>query len=253
MTARLAGKAAMVSGGSRGIGAAIAKRFAAEGADIVITYVGNPVAAEETVTAIEAAGRRGRAVQANVADPAAARAAVEQAADTLGGGLDILVHSAGISEFAPIADTRQEDYVETYRRHAAINVEGVLATTAAAVPLMRDGGRVMLIGSVNAHLMPFLGTAIYGASKAAAAALARGWARDLGARGILVNTIQPGPIATEMNPDDERDIAKTMKAMTALKRYGRVGEIAALAAFLASDDASYITGATIDIDGGMSV
>ena len=252
MTARLAGKAAMVSGGSRGIGAAIAKRFAAEGADVVITYVGNPVAAEETVTAIEAAGRRGRAVKANAADPAAARAAVEQAAATLG-GLDILVHSAGISEFAPIADTRQEDYVDTYRRHAAINVEGVLATTAAAVPLMRDGGRVILIGSVNAHLMPFLGTAIYGASKAAAAALAQGWARDLGARGILVNTIQPGPIATEMNPDDEREIAKTMKAMTALKRYGRVGEIAALAAFLASDEASYITGVAIDIDGGMSV
>ena len=117
-----------------------------------------------------------------------------------------------------------------------------MSLTAAALPHTRQGGRVLMIGSVNAHQMPFAGTAIYGASKAALAALAQGWARDLGPRGILVNVIQPGPIATDMNPDDDREAVTHMTAMTALKRYGRPEEIAAAAAFLASDEASFITG-----------
>lgn len=126
--------------------------------------------------------------------------------------------------------------------------------TKAALPHMRDKGRILMVGSVNAHQMPFPpGTGIYGASKAAVAALVRGWARDLGPRGILVNVIHPEPIDTDMNPHDEREAVRLMTAMTALKRYGRPYEIAALAAFLASDEASYITGATIDIDGGFSV
>ena len=118
---------------------------------------------------------------------------------------------------------------------------------------MPDGGRIVLIGSVNAHTIPWTGGSIYGATKAAVAGLARGWARDLGPRGILVNVVQPGPIDTDVNPADERDEAKLMKSLTALGRYGRAEEVAAVVAFLASNDASYLTGATIDVDGGLSI
>lgn len=249
---RLEGRTAIVSGGSRGIGAAIARRFAAEGADVALTYVGNADAAGGVVSTIEAVGRKAVAIKADSSDLAASGRTVEQATDTLG-PLDIIVHSAGVSEFIGIAEASVADYVDAYQRHFAVNVGGVVALTAAALPHMRDNGRVIIIGSVNAHQMPFPGTAVYGASKAAAAALARSWARDLGPRGILTNVIQPGPIETEMNPNDEREAVKVMTAMTALKRYGRVEEIAALATFLASDESSYITGTTIDIDGGFSV
>ena len=249
---KLRGKTAIVTGGSRGIGAAIAKRFADEGADVALTYVGNAEAAGRTVAAIEQAGQKGIAIQADASDLKAAAHALEQAIGVLG-ALDIIVHSAGMSEFVALADASPAEYADAYQRHFAINVGGVVAMTSAAVPHMRDGGRIIIIGSVNAHQMPFAGTAIYGASKAAAAGLARGWARDLGPRGILANVIQPGPIETEMNPNDEREVVKTMTAMTALKRYGCVEEVAALATFLASAESSYITGTTIDIDGGFSV
>lgn len=242
----------MVTGGSRGIGAAIARRFADEGADIAVTYVGNPEAASRTVAAIEAAGRKAVAIRADASDPMAAVRAVEQALGVLG-LLDIIVHSAGISEFVVLGEASPAQYADAYQRHFAVNVGGVIAMTSAVVPHMREGGRVIIIGSVNAHQMPFAGTAIYGASKAAAAALAKGWARDLGPRGILTNVIQPGPIETEMNPNDEREAVKAMTAMTASKRYGQVKEIAALATFLASSESSYMTGTTIDIDGGFSV
>ena len=248
----LDGKVAVVTGGSRGIGAAIAKRFAADGADVVVTYVGNKAAADTTVGAIRAVGRRSEAFGLDAADTAASQLVAREIAATFG-GIDIIVHSAGISEFISIAEASEEAYLDASRRHFDVNLHGVAAMTAAALPHMRDGGRVVIVGSVNAHQMPFAGTAVYGASKAAVAAMAQGWARDLGGRGILVNVIQPGPIHTEMNPDDERDVARIMKGMTALKRFGRVEEIAALAAFLASDQSSYITGTTIDIDGGFSV
>ncbi len=248
MNARLTAKTAIVTGGSRGIGAAIARRLAAEGADLVITYAGNDVAAAETVAAIEAAGRRARAIKADAADGAAVRTAIEQAAEFLG-GIDILVHNAGITEMAPAPIASEQ----SYRRQFGINVDGVFIGTTAAIPLMRDNGRILIVGSVNAHTMPFAGGAIYGASKAAVGGLARGWARDLGPRNILVNVIQPGPIDTDLNPADQRDAAVAMTKLTALGRYGRVDEIAALAAFLASDEASFITGAAIDIDGGFSI
>ena len=249
---KLQGRTAIVTGGSRGIGAAIARRFAAEGADVALTYVGNAEAAGRVVSAIKAAGRKALAIKADASDPVATGRMLEQVSGQLG-PLDIIVHSAGVSEFIGLADTSAADYADAYQRHFTVNVGGVVALTAAAVPHMRDNGRIIIIGSVNAHQMPFPGTAIYDASKAAAAALARSWARDLGPRGILTNVIQPGPIETEMNPNDEREVVKAMTAMTALKRYGRVEEIAALAAFLASDESSYITGTTIDIDGGFSV
>ncbi|OYY69530.1 SDR family NAD(P)-dependent oxidoreductase [Sphingomonas sp. 28-63-12] len=247
MSSKLDGKKALVTGGSRGIGAAIALRLAADGADVVITYAGNTAAADQTVAAITAAGRKGLAIQADAADGPATAAAVQQAAAALG-GLDILVHNAGIANFAPIADDTQDNFDKTF----AVNVDGVFAGTKAAVPLISDGGRILIIGSVNAHSMPVPGGAVYGATKAAVAGLARGWARDLGARGILVNVIQPGPIDTDLNPADG-PFAAVLTPHIALGRYGRVEEIAALAAFLSSDEASFITGAAIDIDGGFTI
>jgi 3-oxoacyl-[acyl-carrier protein] reductase len=247
MSHKLENKTALVTGGSRGIGAAIAKRLAADGADVVITYAGNKTAAEATVAAIETAGRKGLAIQADAADPAAVRSAVEQAVKFLG-RIDILVHNAGVAEMAPVGEQSHESYTKQF----GVNVEGVFVGTTAAVPHLSDGGRVIIIGSVNAHDMPFAGGAIYGATKAAVAGLARGWARDLGPRGILVNVIQPGPVDTDMNPADGAH-ADGLRALIALGRYGKAEEIASVASFLASDDASLITGATIDVDGGFSI
>lgn len=247
MTKRLQGKKAFVTGGSRGIGAAIAMRLADEGADVAITYAGNESAANKTVAAVTAAGVTGLAIQADGSDPVAATRAVDAAAAKFD-GLDIIIHNAGIAEFAPI----NTDGRDSFDRQFALNVGGVYSGTTAALPHLRDGGRIIIIGSVNAHDMPVEGGAIYGATKAAVAGLARGWARDLGPRNILVNVIQPGPIDTDLNPADG-PLAQALAPLTALKRYGTADEVAALAAFLASDEASYITGALIDIDGGFSI
>ncbi|MEI9927943.1 MAG: SDR family oxidoreductase [Sphingomonas sp.] len=247
MTYRLEGKRALVTGGSRGIGAAIARRLAADGADVVITYAGNQAAADATIAAIEAVGRKGAAVQADAADPEAVRAAVESAVQTLG-GLDILVHNAGVSG----RGTAENDTLENYERVFGVNVAGVFAGTTAAAPHLSDGGRILIIGSIISHWAPMPGMGVYSATKAAVGALARSWARDLGPRNILVNVIQPGPVDTDLNPADG-EFAKVLTPLTALGRYGKPEEIAALAAFLASDEASYITGALIDIDGGSSI
>lgn len=246
MSNRLEGKKAVVTGGSRGIGAAIARRLAAEGADVVITFAGNHDAANQTVAAITAAGRTGHAVQADASDPVAQAAAIDQAAATLG-GIDILVHNAGVFVMAP-ADQDQGD---SFARGFGTNVTGVHAGTIAAVPHLSDGGAIVIIGSINAHHAIVPGLAVYGATKAAVAGLARGWARDLAGRNIRVNVVQPGPIDTDMNPADG-DFAAMLKQMIPLGRYGTADEVAALTAFLASDDASFITGAAIDIDGGLS-
>jgi len=247
MTAPLADKVALVTGGSRGIGAAIAKRLAADGAAVAITYAASQAKAEAVISEIAAAGGRGMAIQADAAKPEHAAGAVSHAVERFG-GLDILVHNAGVASLAPLPDTDFEEF----RRQFAVNVDGVFAATRAAADHLRDRGRIIVLGSVNAHTMPVAGGAIYGATKAAVAALARGWARDLGPRNILVNAIQPGPVDTDMNPA-EGDFADVLKPMTALGRYARPEEIANLAAFLASDEASYITGAAIDIDGGMAI
>lgn len=247
MSNRLNGKRAVVTGGSRGIGAAIAKRLAREGADVVVTYSGSRDAAEAVVREIEALGRKGIAIQANAADALAVKAGIEAAAAALG-GIDILIHNAGVAEFAPVTD---DNASESFRRQFAVNVDGVFNGTVAALPHIVDNGRIIVVSSVNAHDMPVPGGATYGATKAAVSALVRGWARDLGPRGILVNAIQPGPIDTDMNPADG-PFAQALAPMTALGRYGKSEEVAALAAFLASDEASYITGAGIDIDGGFS-
>ncbi len=245
MTDKLSGKKAIVTGGSRGIGAGIARRLAADGADVVITFAGNQAAADRVVAEITAAGRTGHAIQADGSDPVAVRAAIDEAAAKIG-GIDILVHNAGTAEFGAIGAASEE----SYRKQFDLNVDGVFFGTTAAVPHLRDGGRIIIIGSINAH-KAFPGTSIYGATKAAVAGFARGWARDLGARNITVNVIQPGPIDTDLNPK-ESDFAKVLTPMTALGRYGTTAEIGALTAFLASDEAAYITGTAIDIDGGLS-
>ncbi len=239
----LQGRKALVTGGSRGIGSAIAKRLAADGAAVAITYAGNKAAADATVAAIESAGGTAFAFQADAADPASQRAGVEQAAAALG-GIDILVHNAGVAEFSVVT----EDTDETYDRQFDVNVKGLHVGTRAALPHLRDGGRIILFGSISGELA-FPATSVYGATKAAVAALARGWAKDLASRNILVNTVQPGPIDTDMNPADS-DFAHQMMGAIPLGRYGKVEEIAGAVAFLAGPDASYITGTTLNIDGG---
>jgi 3-oxoacyl-[acyl-carrier protein] reductase len=239
----LARKRALVTGGSRGIGAAIAKRLAADGAVVAITYAGNKAAADATVAAIEEAGGTAYAFQADAADPASQRAGVDQAAAALG-GIDILVHNAGVAEFSPVA----EDTDETYDRQFGVNVKGLHVGTRAALPHLADGGRIILIGSISGE-MAFPATSVYSATKAAVAALARGWAKDLAPRNILVNTVQPGPIDTDMNPADS-EFAGQMIGLIPLGRYGKVEEIAGAVAFLSGPDASYITGTTLTIDGG---
>jgi len=246
MADRLKGKKAIVTGGSRGIGAAIAERLAQEGAAVALTYTSRPDAAEQVAARIAERGGEAFAVRADAADLEAGPAALVEAAERLG-GVDILVHNAGVVGFALIGEAP----VEELRRQFAVNVDGVYAGTQALLPHIGDGGRIIVISSVNAHDMPVPGGAIYGATKAAVSGLVRGWARDLGPRGILVNAVQPGPIDTDMNPADG-PFSGALTPLTALGRYGRAEEVAALVAFLASAEASYITGAGIDIDGGFS-
>jgi 3-oxoacyl-[acyl-carrier protein] reductase len=247
-TLSLKGKVALVTGASRGIGAAIAQRLAAEGADVAFSYAKSPERAEAVAHAIEASGGRALSIAADQADAAAVTAMVNTVHAHFG-RLDILVNSAGVFVTGMIGDTEAD--LAALERQQAINVGGVVAAVRAAVPLLSDGGRIVSIGTMFASRVPFPGIGDYAASKAAVAAYSRAWARDLGPRGITVNTIQPGPINTEMNPETS-DVATMVKQMTALGRYGQPEEIAGAVAFLAGPDAAYITGATLNIDGGQN-
>ena len=242
----LENKRALVTGGSRGIGAAVVRRLAREGAHVAVTYVSNPDQANETVRAAQALGVKALAVQADSADARAVVAAVGQTVRELG-GIDILINNAGIAVIAPIDDYRLEDLDRTL----AVNVRAVFVATQAAVTHMQSGGRIINIGSCNAERMPFAGGGVYAMSKAALVGLVKGLARDLGPRGITINNVQPGPVDTEMNPSDS-DFAKMLVKQMALPRYGTVDEIASLVAYLAGPDAAYVTGASLTIDGGFT-
>lgn len=248
MTKKLTGKVALVTGGSRGIGAAIAKRLAAEGAAVAITYVNGKQKADGVVAEIKEVGGNAIAIQADSADPEAVRAAVEETARTLK-RLDILVNNAGVFVTGAVDDPANE--VSKFDRLFAINVGGVAAAVRAAAKFIGAGGRIISVGSVLGSHVPFPGLADYSATKAAVATYTKGWARDFGPKGITVNTVQPGPIDTDMNPADS-DFAASFTASSPLGRYGRPEEVAAAVLFLASSEASYITGATLDVDGGLS-
>jgi 3-oxoacyl-[acyl-carrier protein] reductase len=246
MNQRLANKRALVTGGSRGIGAEIVKRLAAEGANIVFTYSSSPGPANEVATAAQSLGVEAIAVQADSADPAALIAAVEKTVADLG-GLDILVNSAGIAMLAPLDDFKLADFDRTF----AINVRAVFVATQAAARHMQEGGRIINIGSCNAERMPFAGGAVYAMSKSALVGLVKGLSRDLGPRGITINNVQPGPVDTELNPADGPASA-SLKHLTALHRYGTLDEVAGLVAYLASPESAFITGASLTIDGGFN-
>jgi len=240
----LDGKVALVTGGSRGIGAAIATRLAADGAAVAITSSAPSARAQEVVAAIAKAGGRATAIVANNEDAAALVAAVETTVREFG-RLDILVNNAGIAVFEPIASYALADFDRTM----AINVRAVFVASQAAARHLPRGGRIVTIGSVNAERMPLQGGSVYATSKAAVAGFTRGLARDLGPRGITVNCVQPGPIDTELNPADG-PVAELFKATLAMPRYGTTEEVAGMVAYLAREEAGYVTGACLMVDGG---
>ena len=239
-SASLAGKVAFVQGGSRGIGAAIVRRLAAEGASVAFTYVSSADKSRALAAELEGAGASILALHADSADAAALVAAVDEAAARFG-RIDILVNNAAVLALGSVEELPLADFERTL----AINVRSVL------VKHMGDGGRVISIGSTNAERMPFAGGATYAMSKSALVGLTKGLARDLGPRGITVNNVQPGPVDTDMNPDDG-DFAEALKGLMALPRYARSEEIASFVAYLAGPEAAYITGASLTIDGGFS-
>ena len=241
---KLAGKVALVTGGSRGIGAAIAKRLASDGAGVAITYSSAKQSAEEVVRLIESAGGRALAIQADNVDASAVKNAVNETVKFFG-GLDVLVRNAGIAIFKPL----EELSLDEFDRIVAINIRAVFIAAQEAARYMKEGGRII---SINADRMPIAGGAIYGMSKAAVAGLTRGLARDLGPRGITVNVVQPGPVDTDMNPA-AGPFAETLKGYLAIKRYGQGDEVAAMVSYLASAESAYVTGTALTIDGGFGI
>jgi len=242
----LSGKVALVTGASRGIGAAIAKRLAHDGAAVAITYSASPKKAEEVVQSISSAGARAIAIQADAGDAAAVREAVRNTVERFG-SLDILVNNAGVATMSPITEFAEADF----ERALNINVRGVFTATQEAVRHMNTGGRVIMIGSINSDFMPFAGGSVYALTKAAVAGFTRGLARELGPKGITVNNIQPGPVDTDMNPADG-PFSQTLMNFIAVGRSCKGDEIASLVSFLAGPEANYITGAQIKIDGGVT-
>jgi len=242
----LTGKAALVTGGSRGIGAAIAKHLARGGADVAITYTSSHDQANAVVSEIQSLGRGSLAIRADSADPAAVTAAVQQTADKFG-RLNILVNNAGIYEPAKFDDTSLADMDRMW----AVNVRAPIVASHAALKHLGAGGRIINIGSCLAERVPGPGLALYAMSKAAIIGFTKGLARDLGSRGITVNNIEPGPIDTDMNPATG-DSADFQRSLVAVGRFGTPDDIAAMVAFLCADTGRNITGASYLVDGGFA-
>jgi 3-oxoacyl-[acyl-carrier protein] reductase len=244
MSKKLEGKVALVTGGSRGIGAAIAKHLAAEGANVAVTYTKGAAAAEAIVKELERGGVKAIALQADAGDAAAVKAAVDKTVATFG-RLDVLVNNAGTGFPKPF----EEATLEELNRVIDINIRGTFFATHAALKHMKKDGRIINIGSCVGERMMTPGLVPYSATKGAIKMFTQGLSREVGSRGITVNNIQPGPIDTELNPA-AAEWAVPQKAATALGRYGTVDEVAALVAFVAGPEASYITGANLTVDGG---
>lgn len=242
----LAGRSALVTGGSRSIGAAIAKRLAADGAAVAITYSASADKARQVIASIEAVGGRAIAIEADAGKPDAVRAAVAKTVEAFG-GIDILVNSAGLALGGPI----EEIPFETYERMIAVNVTGVFVATQEAARHMTSGGRIIQIGSSMTRYAAFPTASLYTLTKGAIAGFNRSLVRDLGPKGITVNTVHPGPTDTDMNPADG-PVAKIVGPGMAIGRYGQPHEIAAVVAFLASPEAAFVTGADIVADGGLT-
>lgn len=237
-------KVALVTGGARGIGAAIVKRLARDGAAVAFTYVSSPDKANDLAATINAGGGKALAIRADSADAAAVQAAVAQTVEHFG-GLDILVTNAGILNLAPIEAYPLEDF----DRMVATNVRGVFVAMQAAARVMKEGGRIVTIGSVASIRVAFPTSSVYAMSKGAVAALVRGAAIDLAPRGITVNNVQPGPTETDMNPGDGPHAA-ALQTMIPARRFGKAEEVAGMVAYLVSGEAGFVTGASFTVDGG---
>ncbi|CAH2894053.1 MULTISPECIES: SDR family oxidoreductase [Paraburkholderia] len=246
MNSTLNGKVAFVTGGGRGIGAAIVRRLARDGAAVAFTYKGSAAIANDLAESITAEGGRAIALQADAGDPAALTRAVDEAAAALG-KIDILVNNAGVLLMGPVDTFSLEDFDKTLE----VNVRGVFVAIKAVLPHMGNGGRIVNIGSCNAERMPFAGGAAYAMSKSALQGLVQGLARDLGPRGITVNNVQPGPTDTDMNPESG-DFASALHGLMALPRHAHPDEIAGMVAYVVGPDAGFVTGASLTIDGGFN-
>jgi 3-oxoacyl-[acyl-carrier protein] reductase len=241
-------KVALVTGGSRGIGAAIARGLSREGAAVSITYVTSREPAEALARSIEKEGGRALAIQADGAEVSDVKAAMSQTVNAFG-ALDILVNNAGIERPGTI-----ENYsLQAFDEMVAVNIKAVFVAIQEAIRYMREGGRIINIGSISSDYMPVPGHAVYAMTKGAIASLTRGLARDLGPRGITVNNVQPGRIDTDLLRSAVGSMADQARQTIALRRFGDSDEVAGLVAYLAGPDAAFVTGANLKIDGGASL